>query len=64
MNRLATARKLILGETWRLPIAVAALIAAALALRAAAPSLWEDAGGPLLLAGTIASLAYSLGARR
>ena len=56
MNWLTTTRKLILGETWRLPIAVAVLLISALFLRAIAPGFWESAGGPLLLLGTIATL--------
>jgi hypothetical protein len=60
MSWLATTRKLILGETWRLPIAVAVLLVSALVLRAAAPDLWETAGGPLLLLGAIAALVASV----
>jgi hypothetical protein len=57
---LAATRKLVLGETWRLPIAVLSLLGSALVLRAVAPALWETAGGPLLLLGTIAALAASV----
>jgi hypothetical protein len=49
-------RKLVLGETWVLPLGVAALLAAALVLRAVAPDLWEDAGGFLLLGGVVGLL--------
>lgn len=52
MNVVQTARKAVFGETWALPIAVALLIGAAELLRQAAPRLWHDAGGLLLLAGT------------
>ena len=60
MNWLATTKKLILGETWRLPIAVAMLLISALVLRAIAPTFWESAGGPLLLLGAIAALAATV----
>jgi membrane protein implicated in regulation of membrane protease activity len=50
-------RKLVLGETWVLPLGVAALLVAGLVLRAVAPDLWEDAGGFLLLGGVVALLA-------
>jgi hypothetical protein len=49
-------RKLVLGETWVLPLGVAALLAASLVLRAVAPDLWEDAGGFLLLSGVVGLL--------
>jgi hypothetical protein len=54
-------RKLVLGETWVLPLGVAALLAASLILRAVAPDLWEDAGGFLLLGGVVGLLAVSAG---
>jgi hypothetical protein len=50
-------RKLVLGETWVLPLGVAMLLVAALVLRAVAPDLWEDAGGFLLLGGVVGLLA-------
>ena len=57
-------RKLLLGETWALPAAVAMLVGAALALRAVAPDLWDDAGGFLLLAGAVAALSLGLPRRQ
>ncbi len=60
MSFLAATRKLVLGETWRLPIAVAALLGSALLLRELTPSLWETAGGPLLLIGVLAALGVSV----
>jgi hypothetical protein len=54
MTALQQARKAVFGETWALPLLVAALLAAALVIRAAVPGFWENVGGPLLLAGTIA----------
>ena len=56
MSVLRDLRKLVLGETWVLPLGVAALLAAALVLRAVAPDLWEDLGGFLLLGGVVALL--------
>jgi hypothetical protein len=54
---LCDLRKLVLGETWVLPLGVAMLLVAALVLRAVAPDLWEDAGGFLLLGGVVGLLA-------
>ena len=53
-------RKMILGETWVLPAAVAILLVTALVLRAVAPDFWEDAGGFVLLAGAVAALTCAL----
>ena len=60
MTLLRTLRQLILGETWVLPLGVAALVLASVAVRALAPDAWEDAGGFLLLAGVIALLGLAL----
>jgi hypothetical protein len=57
-------RKMVLGETWALPLAVGALVAAALVLRSAAPELWDDAGGFLLLAGAVVALTAALPRRQ
>ena len=57
-------RKMVLGETWALPLAVGALVAAALVLRAVAPALWDDAGGFLLLAGAVVALTAALPRRQ
>jgi hypothetical protein len=56
MSVLRDLRKLVLGETWLLPLGVAALVGGALAVRALAPEVWEDAGGFLLLAGVVGLL--------
>jgi hypothetical protein len=53
-------RKMILGETWALPAAVAIMLAAALVLRAVAPDFWDDVGGFVLLGGAVAALTFSL----
>jgi hypothetical protein len=64
MTLLRTLRQLILGETWMLPLGVAALVLAGLVVRAVAPDAWEDAGGFLLLVGVIALLGLALRPRR
>ena len=61
MSVLRELRKLVLGETWVLPLGVAALLAASLVLRAVVPDLWEDAGGFLLLGGVGRLAAVSAG---
>lgn len=51
MSVLGQARKAVFGETWALPIGVAALLGLAVLLKHAAADAWVDIGGPLLLAG-------------
>jgi hypothetical protein len=55
-------RKLVLGETWTLPLGVAVVLAAGLVLDAAfgAERWWHHAGGFLLLAGVLLALSFSL----
>ena len=55
-------RKLVLGETWVLPLGVFATLAVALVLDAVAgdSSWWRHAGGFLLLACVLVALAVSL----
>ena len=54
---MKTLKKLVLGETWLLPLGIAAVLAAGgLIVRPLAPALWHDAGGFLLLAGILAVL--------
>jgi hypothetical protein len=55
-------RKLILGETWTLPaaVAVALLVAGALEAASSTHGWWHDAGGFVLLALVLAGLALSL----
>jgi hypothetical protein len=60
MSALRALRMLILGETWTLPLGVAAVLAAAALLRHAAPHAWHAAGGFLLLVGVLAVLAGAL----
>jgi hypothetical protein len=58
---LTTLRKLVLGETWKLPAAVAVLLVLALIVRELTPRIWETAGGPLFLGGVIAALVWIVG---
>ena len=55
-------RKLVLGETWTLPVGVFATLALALVLDAVAgdSAWWRHAGGFLLLACVMVALAVSL----
>ena len=53
-------RKLVFGETVALPVGVALLLAAALALHALGGSWWPEAGGFVLLALALAVLAAAL----
>jgi hypothetical protein len=53
-------RKMVLGETWALPIAVALLLALGLVLRAVASDFWDDVGGFLLLLGAVVALRCAL----
>ena len=57
---IAQLRKLLLGETWTLPLGVTITLLAGLALDAAGPAWWHVAGGFVLLAGALATLAASL----
>jgi hypothetical protein len=61
-----TLRKLVLGETWALPIGIAAAVGAAALLRwAVGPGgWWADAGGFVLLALLAVAFACALGFRR
>jgi hypothetical protein len=59
-------RKLILGETWILPIGVALTLAAGLVLEAVAggETWWREAGGFVLLVLVLAALTAALPRRR
>jgi hypothetical protein len=60
---IATLRKLILGETWALPIGVALAVGVAAVLRAAAGDhgWWRDAGGFVLLGLVLVALLAAVG---
>ena len=57
---IAQLRKLVLGETWALPLGIAVTLVAGLALEAAGPAWWHRAGGFALLAGVLVTLIASL----
>jgi hypothetical protein len=59
-------RKLVLGETWTLPIGIAVAVGVAALLRAAAGSAdwWSDVGGFVLLALLAGAFVAALGFRR
>ena len=63
MNALRT---LVLGETWALPLGVAALALLSIAADTAGPDWWPGAGGPALLAGATLLVLVSVwqGSRR
>jgi hypothetical protein len=60
MSVLRDLRKLVLGETWILPLGVLVLVGLALLLRDVAPDLWEDFGGFLLAGGVLALLGVAV----
>jgi hypothetical protein len=67
MSTLRTLKKLILGETWLLPVGIAVVVAtAALLVRPLAATAWHSLGGLILLVGVLGVLAISVarGARR
>jgi uncharacterized membrane protein len=63
---MRTLRKLVLGETWALPIGIFLAVGVAAALSAAAGSAdwWEDSGGFVLLALLAGAFVAGLGFRR
>jgi hypothetical protein len=65
MTVLRQLRKLVLGETWRLPvgITVAVLVAAAVRVAAGPDGWWREAGGFLLLGLLLAALVAAVRVR-
>jgi hypothetical protein len=62
---LRTLRKLVLGETWALPIGIAVAVgAAAVVSTVAGSSWWHDNGGFVLLALLVGAFVVSLRIRR
>lgn len=58
---LASLRKLVLGETWAIPLGVAATVGVALVLRGATSAhTWSTAGGFVIGGLVVATLALSL----
>ncbi|HEV7885654.1 MAG TPA: hypothetical protein VGO81_18930 [Solirubrobacteraceae bacterium] len=67
MSTLRTLKKLVLGETWVLPVGVGVVVgAAALLVRPIAATAWHRLGGLIILAGVLGLLVISVarGARR
>jgi uncharacterized membrane protein len=61
MTTLRTLRKLVLGETWVLPLGIAAVVlVTALAVRPLLGDAWDRAGGFVLLGGVAAVLVASV----
>jgi uncharacterized membrane protein len=59
---IKTLRKLVLGETWTLPIGVAVAVGVAAVLRGlAGDGWWRDAGGFVLLALILLALLAAVG---
>jgi hypothetical protein len=59
---MKTLRKLILGETWILPLGITAVVlVTALVLKPLMGDAWEQAGGFVLLAGLCAVFLVSTG---
>lgn len=56
MTVLRALRKLVLGETWTLPVGVLGVLLSGVALRALDADLWREAGGIALLVGVIGVL--------
>ena len=63
MSVVRRLRLLVLGETWTLPLGVAAVLVGGALVHHLAPHAWRDAGGFLLLAGVIAVLAAAVARR-
>jgi hypothetical protein len=63
---LKTVRKLVLGETWTLPIGIALAVGGAFAVRALAGSdgWWRHGGGFVLLALVVTALVVAVGRPR
>jgi hypothetical protein len=61
-----TLRKLVLGETWALPIGIAVAVGVAALVRVVAGpgGWWADAGGFLLLGLLVLAFVFALGLRR
>jgi hypothetical protein len=60
MSLLRTLKKLLLGETWLLPVGLAVTIGASVLIRHVLGDGWHHLGGFVLLAGVTAALLASV----
>jgi hypothetical protein len=60
MSVLRALRKLVLGETWLLPLGILLAVAACFVLRDALDAVWRDIGGFVLLLGVALALLGSV----
>jgi hypothetical protein len=60
MSFLRTLRKLLLGETWLLPVGLAIVLAATVLVRHLLGDGWHDVGGFVLLTGVAGVLLLSV----
>jgi hypothetical protein len=60
VNTLRTLKKLVLGETWLLPLGVAVIVGGAALIRPLLGSEWDHIGGLIILAGIVALLLVSV----
>jgi hypothetical protein len=61
---IATLRKLVLGETWTLPIGIGLAVGIAAVLRELGGDWWREAGGFVLLALVLLALLAAVGRPR
>ena len=61
---MRTLRKLVLGETWFLPLAILLVVGFAALLSTALEATWSDLGGPLLLAAIVGVLVAAVARER
>lgn len=66
MTVLRTLKKLVLGETWLLPLGIGAVVGLSLLLQTALGDGWDHLGGFVILAGVafVLVLSVSLSARQ
>lgn len=60
MNVLRSLRKLVLGETWVIPVSVLVVVAGGALVRAISPGAWHAAGPVLLPLGVVVGLALGV----
>jgi hypothetical protein len=61
MSTLRTLKKLVLGETWLLPLGIALIVSVSgLLVRPLLAAAWDQLGGLVLLAGVVAVLLTSV----